>query len=179
MFLTFDKITTATPTKKSKILVNSESLLLMDSDTFENKELGSSYEATRVEVIGFPNHKFYTLATVSSILALVPSIDMTQGVATIGSQCLNTPGALNFILPSVQYPLIKTLMIFNNSPSETREYVFNPNFIVYAEEVTFYSSGNQQQTGLMVSLRDTQPRQILTKMTLADLITLLEPVTVP
>jgi hypothetical protein len=172
MFLTFQKITTATPSKKSKILVNSESMLLLDVDTFENKELGVQYDATRIEVIGFPNHKFHTLTTFNDVLTYVPAIDLTQGLG-IGSQCAGTPGVLNFVQPSIQFPLIKTLAVFNNS-LETREYAFNPNFIVYAEEVKY--GGNGQYTGLMISLRDTQPRQILTKLALSDLISILDPI---
>lgn len=172
MFVTFQKITTSNPSKKSTILVNTESILYMDVDSFEDKSYGGMYDATRIEV---PNYKFFTATPMADILSIIPSVDFTSGVATTGSQCAGTPGALNIILPKIDWPLIKAPMVFNNSPTETREYVFNPSFIVYVEPVMYNGPGGRQYPALMVVLRDNQPRQVLSKLDMADIISLLEP----
>lgn len=178
MFLTFQKISTASPDRKTPIIINSEALLMLEQQVFTNTQMGGQYTATRVEVIGFPHYSFHTPTPLNVILGITKTIDLTQGVSA-GSECAGTPGVLNVVRPAVSLPLVKTKSVFNYSATEYKEYVFNPNFLVYAEEVKYGGQGNSEFTGLMISLRDSSMRQVLTQLPMSDLIALLSPTTVP
>ena len=135
MFLEFQKITNSRPSQRSPIIVNSSAILKLDTDEFENHEGHGRYLATRVEVIGFPKYTFHTLTTMDDVLTHLFSVDVTSGLVP-GNICAggNTTG---IVFPMAQYPFMKVSAIFNNTITETDSYAFNPNYLVYTEEVFF------------------------------------------
>ena len=71
-------------------------------------------------------------------------------------------------------------MLVNNSRNELEPYVFNPEYIVFSEEIVFRDQKtSQQSTAVLLVLRDAQPKRIMTDLAFADLVTLLEPISVP
>ena len=78
------------------------------------------------------------------------------------------------------FPLLKTNMLVNNSKTELEAYVFNPEYIVFAENIVFRDQNTSlQETALLLVLRDSQPKRVMTNLDFADLITVLEPIVIP
>lgn len=163
MFFTFQKLTNSRASGTSLIVINQNAILMVASDTFELNN--ASYDTTRVEVIGFPQQTFHTQTTMDDIMSHMTSFDAIVNPIT-GSSL--TP----LIEDEKLYPLIKIQAIKNKNPNETSDFIFNPNYLVTAEEVE-YATGH---TGLMLSLRDIGPRQILAKLSVDELILLFDSV---
>jgi len=136
---------------------------------------------TSINLIGYPKNSIFVSISVATLLSYLTVVDLTAGAGS-GSQCSN-PGVLDFVYPRVDHPLISTLAIVNSNLSETRSLTFNPNFLISAEEVLFNDErglqSSSQSTGLMLTLQEPlQARKILTSLSLADLITVLNPMVI-
>jgi len=176
-FYEFHKITTAYPSQKSPIIVNFDSILTIDANTFENKEDGLPYEATRIEIEGTPKHSFYVSTLLNTVMTNFDCIDAT-GLFVPGSS-FNGGTGIDTYYPYPTFPLIKAKMVFNNTVNESRDFVFNPIHLMYAESVIFKdSSSGVQQTALMIALRDSPPRKILTLMNYSMLVQILQPTSI-
>ena len=81
-FLRFDKLTTGSSTNKQPIIINKSSILLVEEEVLEDKLYRTTFTASRVHVIGYPEHTFYTLASMASIEAMLDAVDVTQGIQT-------------------------------------------------------------------------------------------------
>ena len=177
MFILFKKILNSNPAQLGDILVRAESIFLYNSDVLQNKKTGADYNATRIEISSFPNHSFHTPSTMAQVSSVLNVIDLTGGS---GSQCAGNPGVLDIVYATAGYPLLKTNMIVNNSMSELEPYVFNPEYIVFAEDMVFRDvKTSLQNTALLLVLRDSQPKRIMTALDFNDLIAILEPNIVP
>lgn len=180
MFILFKKILNSNPNQLGDILVRADSLFLYNADTLENKRTGTNYTATRVEIASFPNYSFYTPSTVDQVSSVLNVVDVTGGAATSGSSCVGNPGVLDIVYISTSYPLLKTNMLVNQSKLELQPYVFNPDFLVFAESTVYLDLKSKvQDTALLIVLRDSQPKRIMTDLEFADLVTILDPVIVP
>lgn len=178
MFLEFQKITNSRPSQRSPIIVNSSAILKLDTDEFANHEGHGRYLATRVEVIGFPKYTFHTLTTMDDVLTHLFSVDVTSGLVP-GNICAggNTTG---IVFPMTQYPFMKVAAIFNNTVTETDNYAFNPNYLIYTEEVFFNDTcKHTQSSAMMVVLQETSPLKIATKMSYETMFAVLQPTVVP
>jgi len=174
MFLEFQKITTATPSKKSPIIINSDALLTINTDKIENKAQGGMMTVTRIEVIGYPKYTFYTATSFDAVAAIIGTVDVTHGLIP-GSPCIGG-NTVEQVYPTIRYPYLKASAIFNNTVTETDDYIFNPNFMLFAENTVFNDAATRsQQTGLMIVLRDTAPTKILTKLSYDVLFGILQP----
>lgn len=179
MFILFQKILNNNPAQLGYVLVNSDSILLYNEDTLQNQKTGQDYTATRVEVYSFPNYSFHTKSSMAQVSSVLNVIDVTGG-AGAGSSCAGNPGVLDIIYASSTYPMLKANMLVNNSRNELEPYVFNPEYIVFSEEIVFRDQKtSQQSTAVLLVLRDAQPKRIMTDLAFADLVTLLEPISVP
>lgn len=179
MFILFKKILNSNPAHLGDILVNAESMFLYNDDVLENRKLGTSYNATRIEISSFPNYSFYTPSTVAQISSVLKVIDLTGGAGS-GSSCAGNPGVLDTIYMAATYPLLKNNMIVNNSKTELQPYVFNPVFITFAETMVYQDRKTAlPDSCLLLVLRDSQPKRIMTDLEFADLVTILEPLVVP
>lgn len=177
MFIQFTKINTAHPTITSPLMVNSADIMQITTDRFQNVDTGIEYIATRVDVIGHPVYSFHTLSTINQINVVLPMVNVTGGAGTGGS-CVD-PSSLDIVYPQAVFPHIRLLSIFNSSLSTTEEHVINPNHLVWAEDMMFYDRiSNQQETALLVTLRDTPPRRILSTLLYSDLAILLAPASI-
>ncbi len=177
-FLKFEKLTTGTTSKHSSLLVNRETLLLVEPVTLEDKELGTTFVASRVVIIGYPEYTFYTLTSLATLQATLDAVDGTGAITVGGSSCSLDPGVLDIVSVSTQLPLLKLLRVNNNISTLTTPYVCNPNYLLYAEEVPFLDEDTELQvTGLMLTFRGNPLRRVPTKLTFAELCTLLEPLT--
>ena len=168
MFLEFQKITTAKNSRMSPIIVNSAAIMRIEADTFEDKENRTTYDATRIEVIGFPKYTFFTMTPMNMILNKLSFVDMTSG----------NPGQyLGVMYPNIEYPLIKAPRIFNNTITESDNYAFNPSYLIYSEEFSFNDAVlGTTSTGMMIVLTETSPIKILTNVSYTDLFNILLPV---
>jgi hypothetical protein len=179
MFIIFKKILNGNPAQLGDILVRADSIFLYNSDILQNKKTGGDYHATRIEISSFPNHSFHTPSTMAQVSAMLNVIDLTGGAGS-GSSCAGNPGVLDIIYAASTFPLLKTNMVVNNSLTSVEPYVFNPEYLVFAEEVVFRDQKTSQQaTALLLVLRDSQPKRIMTALEFSDLITVLEPSVVP
>lgn len=179
MFLNFQKITTATTSKRSSVLINADAIMLMEVDQLEDKDYGTTFDATRVEVVGFPNLGFHTVSTLDIISSSVKVIDARNGLGA-GSTCGGDPGVVDFCYTITKLPMLKCSMIFNSSISSLQDYVFNPSFLIYAASIVFTDAvSRNQETGLLIVLRDAQPRRILTNLLYSDLCGLLGAIDIP
>lgn len=179
MFILFKKILNSNPAQQGDILVRSDSIFLYNQDTLEDQKLRVSYNATRIELSSFPNHSFYTLTTVDDLSTMLNVVDMTSGVGS-GSSCAGDTGVLDTVYAVTKYPMIRANMILNQNRNEIQAYVFNPEYLIFAEDVVYYDKRlNAERQALMVVLRDSQQKKILTNLMLADLIAILEPLVAP
>lgn len=179
MFILFQKILNNNPAQLGYVLVKSDSILLYNADTLQNQKTGQDYTATRVEVYSFPNYSFHTPSTVAQVSSVLKVIDVSGG-AGVGSSCLGNLGVLDIVYAASTFPMLKANMLVNNSKSELEPFIFNPEYIVFSEEITFRDQKTSlQSTAVLLVLRDAQPKRIMTNLAFADLITLLEPVSVP
>ena len=179
MFLLFKKILNDNPAQLGDIIVSAESVFLYNADVLQNKKTGRDYVTTRVEISSFPNYSFYTPSTMDQVSSVLKVIDLTGGAGS-GSYCAGDPGVLDIIYMATTFPLLKANMLVNNSLSEVEPYVFNPEYIVFAENVVFQDRKTAQQaTALLLVLRDSQPKRIMTELDFGDLVTILEPTVVP
>lgn len=174
MFIEFQKITTAYPSRRSSVIVNADALLALSVDEFENKEVGAIYAATRVDVIGFPKYTFFTMTDLDVLAETINAVDVTSGFSS-GISC-DGGTVIDTVYPTVRYPFIKAPAIFNNTITETDNFIFNPNFMLYAENVIFNDVVmRSQQTALMIVLRDTAPTKIMSTLNYQDLFNMLQP----
>lgn len=179
MFLLFKKILNSNPAQLGNIIVRADSIFLYNEDVLENRKLGTSYTATRVELSSFPNHSFYTPSTIGQVSSVLNVIDVTGG-AGVGSSCLGNPGVLDIVYMSTSYPLLRANMIVNNIETELQEFVFNPDYLVFSENVLYRDQRTaQEKIALMIVLRDSQQRRIMSNLEFDDLQAILEPVLVP
>lgn len=179
MFLLFKKILNSNPAQLGDIIVRADSLFLYNDDVLENRQLGVSYSATRVEISSFPNYTFYTPSTVDQVSSTLKVIDLTGGAGT-GSYCAGNPGVLDVIFPSTSYPMLKANMLQNQSKLELQPYVFSPEYLVFSENVVYQDlKTKMQDTALLIVLRDSQQRRFMTDLEFDDLVTILEPTVVP
>ena len=179
MFILFKKILNSNPSQLGDILVQAESIFLYNSDVLQNQKIGSEYPATRIEVSSFPNHSFHTPSSIAQVSSALNVVDLTGGVGS-GSSCAGDPGVLDIIYASSTYPSLKTNMIVNRSLTELEPYVFNPAYLVFAEDIIFQDrKTSRQETALLIVLRDSQPKRIMTALNFDDLIAILEPIVVP
>lgn len=179
MFILFKKILNNNPAQLGDILVRADSILLFNSDVLQNKKTGMDYNATRIEISSFPNHSFYTKSTMAQVASMLKVIDLTGGAGS-GSSCAGNPGVLDIIYAASTYPLLKTNMIVNNSLTAVEPFVFNPEYLVFAEDIVFRDQKTSQEvTAMLLVLRDSQPKRIITALDFGDLITILEPSVVP
>jgi hypothetical protein len=179
MFLLFKKILNSDPTQRGDIIVRADSILLYNEDVLENRKLGVNYTATRVELASFPNHSFYTPSTLAQVSSVLKVIDMTSGAGT-GSTCAGDPGVLDILYVPISYPLLKTSMIVNNIEAELQDVVFSPDYLVFSENIIYRDQRTgQQKTALMVVLRDSQQRRVMTNLEFSDLQAVLDPTPVP
>ena len=179
MFILFKKILNGNPAQLGDILVRADSIFLYNSDVLQNKKTGADFNATRIEISSFPNHSFHTPSTMAQVSSMLKVIDLTGGAGS-GSSCAGNPGVLDIVYASSTFPLLKTNMVVNNSLTSVESYVFNPEYLVFAEEVVFRDQKTSQQaTALLLVLRDSQPKRIMTALEFSDLITVLEPSVVP
>lgn len=179
MFILFKKILNDNPTQLGDILVRADSIFLYDTVVLKNQKTGTSYTGTSIEISSFPNHTFNTPSTIDQVSSVLNVIDITGG-AGVGSSCAGNPGVLDIIYPATSYPLLKTNMIVNNSATQLHPYVFNPEYLVFSENIVYQDSKTSaQNTALLIVLRDSQPRRIITALELDVLVAVLEPVIVP
>lgn len=179
MFLLFKKILNSNPAQLGDILVRADSVLLYNSDVLQNQKTGSDYVATRIEIASVPNYSFHTTSTIAQVSSMLNVVDLTGG-AGIGSSCAGNPGVLDIIYASSKFPLLKANMVVNNSLTSVEPYIFNPEYLVFAEEFVFRDQKTSQQaTALMLVLCDSQPKRIMTALDFSDLVTILEPSVVP
>lgn len=175
MFLELQKITTSNSSKKSPIIINSSAILKIETDQFEDKETRTMFDATRLELIGYPKYTFYTLTSMDVILDKLTYVDVTNGFVP-GSTCAGG-NSLGISYPEITYPIIKAPRIFNNTVSESDVYAFNPTCLIYTEEFTFNDSMlNRQSTAMMVVLRETSPLKIPTAISYEVMSQILKPV---
>lgn len=176
MFLQLNKISTAYPSQTKPVIVNTDAILTVGTEIFENKDLNADYTATRVEIIGFPKHTIHTLTPYDTLIDFLGTVTVANGMAGTGSSCAGDTNVIDVIYPTVKVPFIEAAAIFNNTITESRRYTFNPNFLVYAEEVKFNDVYNlTESTATVIVLRDVQPKQIVTKIAFAQLAALLTP----
>lgn len=179
MFILFKKILNDNPAQLGDILVRADSIFLYDSDVLLNQKTGTNYTATRIEISSFPNFSFNTPSTMDQVSSVLNVIDLTGG-AGVGSQCAGNPGVLDIVYPSIRFPLLKTSMIVNNSLTQLEPYVFNPEYLVFSENMIFQDSKTSlQNTALLIVLRDSQPKRIMTALEMDVLVSILEPIVVP
>lgn len=180
MFLHFKKILNSNPAQLGDIIVRADSIFLYNNDVLENRKTGTNYQATRIELSSFPNYSFHTPSTMAQVSSVLKVIDLTGGGSSTGSSCAGNPGVLDIVYMSTSFPLLRANMLVNNSKSELEPYVFNPDYIVFTEEVVFQDRKTQQQdTAVLLVLRDSQPKRIMTDLDFSDLMTVLEPTSVP
>ena len=179
MFILFKKILNSNPAQLGDVLVRADSIFLYNSDALQNKKTGADYNATRIEISSFPNYSFHTPSTMNQVSSVLNVVDLTGGAGS-GSSCAGNPGVLDIVYATSTFPLLKTNMVVNNSLSELEPYVFNPEYLTFAEEVVFRDQKTSLQvTALLLVLRDSQPKRIMTALDFGDLITILEPNVVP
>jgi hypothetical protein len=175
MYLEFTKINTSHPTTTSQVIVDADEIMLISYDTFRNLDTQSQYDCTRVDVLGHPVYSFHTLSTIDQIHTVVPMIDVRGNVASTNSSCID-PNSLDIVYPVANFPLIRLTVIHNNRVSESEEHVINPNHIVWAEATVFNDQQtNQQVSALLLCLRDTGPRRIISTLPFLALELLLSP----
>src|ERR1017187_6857329 len=137
MFLEFQKITSSDPSRRSPIIVNADAILTIDTATVDDTMTGAIYDATRISVIGYPKHQFYTMTPFDVVNAQLNVID--------------APTEFNVVYPIARYPLLKTKALFNNTTTETVDYVLNLNYLLFAENTIINDSVTQsQQTVLLL-----------------------------
>lgn len=178
-FYTFYKIFNDNPLQVTPIMVQRNSIFYMNEDYTQ-----SNYVATRVEIYGFPNYSFYTptpLSLVLNSLAILHQVIDARSGAGVGTQCANTPGVIDFVYPVTYFPFIRANMIVNHTRSQLQEYIFNPNYLVFAEESPFRDiKTGLQDVGLTLVLRDSQAKNtLLTDLSFAELSTILDPHVIP
>lgn len=179
MFLTFQKLTTATPSKTSRILVNADRVFYLETDTLENRELQTLYDATRVEVHYFPKYTFYTLTTLDDVLNYLPYVDLTGGVGVGSGDPCTDPSTLSFVYAAATYPIIKANFIYNKDLTQLQALAFRPEHLVLADEVTYLeASTGTYKTGLRLFLLESSPREVLLALDFDDLETALDAVNV-
>lgn len=175
MFLEFQKILLSNPAIKTRVIVNSEGLLTIDFDNFENN--GIIANVTNIEVVGNPKYRFYTLTSVATLQSSLKIIDVTSGFIP-GSSCIGG-NTIDIIYPSSSYPFIILTEIFNNTITESRDRVINLNHILYVEEMIINDAVTQsQQTVLIIGMSDTIRSKVITTLSYADLSQILQPVQV-
>lgn len=174
MFLEFQKINTTYPSSKTPIIVNSDTIFKITTETFENKETGHDYEATRIDVLGIPKYTFHTTVPLNAVLGYLKIVDATSGVLIPGTPCVGG-NEVQIYYPTPSYPFVKAKAIFNSTITETKDYVFNPQFMIYAESMIFNDvTTHSQQTALVIALQDS-PAQVMTKLSYSVLAQLLTP----
>ena len=179
-FLLFQKIKNNNPAQVAPIIVRADSIFLYSDDALQNRVANTNYTATRVELSSFPNYNFYTTSLLNSVSSVLNVIDVTGGAGTSGSSCAGSPGILDTVYVSTTYPMIKANMLVNQSKDQLYPYVFNPEYLVFAETVTYLDKGTGvEDVALLLVLRDAQPRRILTDLAFDDLVTILDPAVVP
>jgi hypothetical protein len=180
MFLHFKKILNSNPAQLGDIIVRADSIFLFNNDILLDQKTGLNYNATRVELSSFPNYSFHTPSTMAQVSSVLNVIDLTGGGSNTGSSCAGSPGVLDIIYLSTEFPLLQANMLVNSSKSELEPYVFNPEYIVFTEEVVFQDRKTQlQDTAVLLVLRDSQPKRIMTDLDFSDLLMVLEPTIVP
>ena len=136
MFIELSKHHHGWPTRnQTKIIINTDAILTIDVATFENIDTHQDYEATRIELDGYPKFTLYTVTPAQQILDLVGSIDVTSGFVP-GEYCVGG-NALSLMFASINYPFIKALKVFNNTVTETDPVTINPKQINYTEGCIF------------------------------------------
>jgi hypothetical protein len=179
-FLRFDKLTTSSSTNKQPIIINKSSILLVEEEVLEDKLYRTTFTASRVHVIGYPEYTFYTLASMTSIEAMLDAVDATQGIQTGVSSCGGTPGVLDIVNLEGSLPALRLNRIKNNIAANVVPYVCNPNYLLYAEETPFQDEDTEQQAMyLTLVFRGNPTRRIPTRLSIDDLSTLLEATPVP
>jgi hypothetical protein len=179
-FLQFDKLTTGTASHKQPILVNRSSILLIEEDVLEDKLYRTTFTASRVHIIGYPEYTFHTLSSMDTIASLLRTVDATQGVSSTGSSCGGTPGILDVLSLEGSLPIIKLNRIKNRVAASTVPYLCNPNYLLYAEETPFQDEETEQEIQyLTMVFRGNPIRRIPTKLDISELATLLTPIIVP
>lgn len=179
MFILFKKILNGNPAQLGDILVRADSIFLYNADILQNKQTGVDFSATRIEISSFPNHSFHTTSSMDQVASKLNVIDLTGGAGS-GSSCAGNPGVLDIIYPMTKFPLLKTNMVVNNSLTSVEPFVFNPEYLVFSENIVFRDQKTSQQVvALLLVLRDSQPKRIMTALDFDDLVTVLEPLVVP
>lgn len=159
MFVEFNKHHPGRPSRhQSKIIINTDAILTIDVVTYENIDTRQEYEATRIELDGYPKFTLHTLTPVSQILDLVGSVDVTSGFVP-GGYCVGG-NSLNLMYAGINYPFIKALKVFNNTVTETEPVTINPCQINYAEGCIFNDTRLKVESeGVIIVLKvDTKIR---------------------
>lgn len=168
MYLNFQKTTTSTSTRRSPIIVNSEAIMMIETDIFFDSTTNTRLNVTRMDLSG--GISVITESTFANISTLITMVDARSGS--------NNTTATTF--GDTDYPWLRCNQIFNFSKTTFSDYAFNPQYLVCAEEVKFIDTINKtNETGLMISLYNSRSKNILTNLTYADLVTLLSASTVP
>jgi hypothetical protein len=178
-FLRFDKLTTSSFTNKQPIIVNKSSILLVEKEVLEDKLYRTTFTASRVHIIGYPEYTFYTLASMESIESILDAVDVTQGIQTGVSSCDGTPGMLDIVNLEGSLPALRLNRIKNNVKADVVPYMCNPNYLLYAEETPFQDEVTEQQTTyLALVFRGIPTRRVPTRLSIDDLSTLLKAIPV-
>lgn len=174
-FIQLNKLTTDHTGEVEPFLFNKHSFLIMERQTVRNAA-GLQFIATRVVLSGHPEYTFFTPVDMDVLGAALDMVDGTQGFTPGGSQCAGDPGVISSVTVNLEYPMLKLLRIENKIWDDTVEYVCNPNLLLWAEEQSFQDAKTQlPQTALMITFGGTTPRRVLTKLSFADLVAILEP----
>lgn len=180
MFLHFSKIRNSNPAQIEGITVRLDSIMLITEDVLENRTLNVNYTATRVEISSFPNYTFHTTASMNTVAALLEGVVDVTGGAGSGSTCAGDPGVLDLVYAEARYPMLRVNMLVNSSKHYLQEHVINPEYLVFAEDLVFIDSFTRNQdSALLMVMRDSQPKRLLVDLTLADLDAILDPTVVP
>jgi len=176
-FIQLDKLTTRSATELAPFLFSNKAFLISERETVIDKADGHQFVATRVTLSGHPEYTFHTLVDQDDLGVALGYVDVTAGVNPSGSVCAGDPGVISFVNVDAVYPPLKLLRIANKVATDLVEYLCNPNELLYAEELSYQDIvTGLPAISLIITFTGTAPRRVLTKLTLAELSTLLEPI---
>lgn len=174
MYLFFKKILNSNPAQLGDIIVETDSILFYNADTLLDQKRGINYQATRVEISNFPGFSFHTLSTVDQISSVLDVHNLTL----IGG--VSDPTEIKIIYPISKFPMIKASMLVNDSFTEVENCVFNPKYIVFAEDIIVRDRKTSlSKVALLIVLRDSQPRRLVLNLDFNDIQSALNATIVP
>jgi len=174
-FLQFQKITTSTQSQRAPIIINKDNIIYMEQENIFDQLTQTNINVSEIYVIGYPEYSFYTPTPFTTIQTTLGTIDATQGIQTGVSSCGLVPGVLDLVKLGGSLPTVKFKRIQNRMSTSTYEYICNPNYILYAEEVGYLDESNgHMATYLNIVLRGNPLRRVPTQLTIAELAMLLD-----